>query len=65
MNILTKEEMKRLLIQAKYEGFYELLLLDLMTGIRRGELLALRWEDYNGEYLRLRQEQYQGGLWWR
>ncbi len=54
MNILTKEEMKRLLIQAKYEGFYELLLLDLLTGIRRGELLALRWEDYNGEKGELR-----------
>ena len=45
MQILTKEEMQRLLIQAKEEGFYEMFLLDISTGLRRGELLALKWDD--------------------
>ena len=45
MQVLTQEEMRRFLIQAKAEGMYELFLLDLTTGMRRGELLALRWDD--------------------
>ena len=45
MQVLTQEEMRQFLIQAKAEGMYELFLLDLTTGMRRGELLALRWDD--------------------
>jgi len=45
MQVLTREELQRLLIQAKEDGCYELLLLELSTGLRRGELLALRWDD--------------------
>ena len=45
MQVLTQEEMQRFLIQAKEEGFYELFLLDLNTGMRRGELLGLQWND--------------------
>ena len=45
MQILTKEEMQRLLIQAKKEGFYEMFLLDISTELCRSELLALKWED--------------------
>ena len=45
MKILTQEEIQRFLIQAKAEGMYELFLLELITGMRRGELLALRWSD--------------------
>ena len=41
MEILTPEEMQRLLIQAKEEGFYEMFLLDLATGMRRGEICGL------------------------
>lgn len=37
--------MQRLLIQAKEDGCYELLLLELSAGLRRGELLALQWDD--------------------
>ena len=37
MKILTKEEIQRFLIQAKAEGMYELFLLELTTGMRRGE----------------------------
>ena len=45
MKILTQEEIQRFLIQAKAEGMYELFLLELTTGMRRGELLALQWDD--------------------
>ena len=47
ISVLSPEEMQRLLIQAKEEGFYEMFLLDLSTGLRRGELLALQWKDIN------------------
>ena len=45
MQILSHEEMQRFLIQAKENDFYELALLELATGMRRGEICALRWED--------------------
>ncbi len=47
MQILSREEMQRLLIQAKAEGYYEIFLLELSTGLRQGELLALQWDDLN------------------
>ncbi len=45
MQVLTGEEIQRLLIQAKEDGCFELLLLELSTGLRRGEILALWWDD--------------------
>ena len=47
MQVLNREEMQRLLIQAKYEGYYEFFLLELSTGLRVGELLALQWDGLN------------------
>lgn len=47
MKVLTREEMQRLLIQARYEGYYEVFLLELATGLRLGELMALQWDDLN------------------
>lgn len=47
MQVLNREEIQRFLIQAKAEEYFELFLLELTTGLRRGELLALRWEDLN------------------
>lgn len=45
VEVLTPAEMQRLLIQAQEDGFYEMFLLDLSTGLRRGELLGLQWDD--------------------
>ena len=47
MRLLTREELQRLLIQAKDEGYYEVFLLELTTGLRVGELMALQWDDLN------------------
>ena len=44
---LSKEEIKRLLIQAKEDGMLEMMLIDLSSGMRRGELLGLKWKDLN------------------
>lgn len=49
MQVLERDELQRFLIQAQAEGYYELFLLDLATGLRRGELMALRWDDLNFE----------------
>lgn len=45
MNVLSRESMQKLLIQAKEEKYYELFLLEFATGLRLGELTALQWED--------------------
>ena len=45
MQVLSHQELQRFLIQAKADGYFELFLLDLSTGLRRGELLALQWSD--------------------
>lgn len=56
MNVLTPEEIQRLLIQAREDGCYELLLLELFTGLRRGEICALKWDDLNLKTRTLRVE---------
>lgn len=47
MKVLTPNEIVRFLDRAKEEGYYELFLLELGTGMRRGEILALKWGDLN------------------
>ncbi len=47
MNILSREDIQKLLIQAKREGYYEVFLVELTTGLRVGELMALQWDDLN------------------
>ena len=49
MQVLDREELQKFLIQAQTDGYYELFLLDLCTGLRRGELIALQWGDLNFE----------------
>ena len=47
MKILTQTEIVRFLARAKEEGYYEMFLLELTTGMRRGEILGLKWSDLN------------------
>ncbi len=47
MQILIPAEICRFLARAKEEGYYELFLLELSTGMRRGEILGLKWKDLN------------------
>ncbi len=47
MKVLTQSEVIRFLDRAKEENYYELFLLELATGMRRGEILALKWSDLN------------------
>ena len=49
MKVLTQTEIIRLLNQAYDEGYYEMFLLELTTGMRRGEILGLKWRDLNLE----------------
>ncbi len=49
VEILTPEEMQKLLYQAQIDGFYEMFTLDLATGLRRGELIGLQWKDIDFE----------------
>ncbi len=52
MQLLIREELQRLLIQAGDEGYYEAFLLELATGLRVGELMALQWNKAHPGHLR-------------
>ena len=60
MKVLSREEMQRFLVQSKEEGYFELFLLELATGLRRGEVLALQWDDldFNTGALRIQRQVY-------
>ena len=45
MHTIPAEQLGAFLREAKESGVYELYYLDLATGLRRGELLGLKWED--------------------
>ncbi|MCL6558700.1 MAG: site-specific integrase [Firmicutes bacterium] len=42
---LTEKELEKYLAEAKKDRLYTAFLLDLYTGLRKGELLALKWEN--------------------
>jgi integrase len=51
---LSHEQANILLDHIEYDkSFYTLIYLDLYTGLRRGELLALKWKDIDFDNLRL------------
>ena len=61
MQVLGREELQRFLLQAQAEGDFELFLLDLCTGLRRGELMALQWGDldFDTETLTVEKQVYE------
>lgn len=45
MKTLTADQLAAFLQEAKRSGVYEMYYLELATGLRRGELLGLKWKD--------------------
>ena len=54
MKTLPVEQLASFLREAKESGVFEMYYIELATGLRRGELLGLKWEDLNLEQGTLR-----------
>jgi integrase len=53
MTVLTPEQVRAFLAAAKRDRYYALYVLALTTGMRQGELLALKWRDVDLESAKL------------
>lgn len=67
MQVLSKEQVRRFLASASHSSSYAFFHLALVTGMRMGELLGLKWSDidwYSGTITIQRQKQYVPGVGW-
>lgn len=65
IRVLSEEQIKRLLVEAKKTNWYLEILLGLFVGLRKGEILGLKIEDFNEEIKSVRIERQlvrEGGL---
>jgi integrase len=49
----TRDELRRFLTESEHDGYHPYWLLAIATGMRRGELLGLRWQDVDMDHGRL------------
>ena len=47
MQVLTQTEILRFLTRAKEEDYDEMFIFELTTGMRRGEIIGLKWRNLN------------------
>ena len=57
IEILSEDQIRSVLRTLRGKSVYPLVALSLATGMRRGELLALRWRDVDLDAGRLKVEQ--------
>ena len=58
MQTLSGDQLAAFLLEAKHSGVFEMYYIELATGLRRGELLGLKWEDidFTAQMLRVRRQ---------